>query len=107
MADEQSGSKSELIIVDQWGRRKREEPTPITIDDLLPIAKRFEKEIGAFCNDKFKSGAVPAVTVASLIFQRMLVATAQQGFRDFEEGANFIMKVYDGAKRDALKVWED
>lgn len=80
--------------------------TVIQYQLALPIAKRFQKDIGETCNKKFKNGAQMAVTVAAFIFRSMLVHTTRQLYKDdIEGGKAFISIVYDQAKKDAHEDW--
>jgi hypothetical protein len=101
----QSSEKVLAVVVEQYGE-EHEPKNALQYRLALPIAKRFQKEIGETCNRKFNNGAQMAVTVAAFIFRSMLVNTVRQLYKnDVEAGKAFISKVYDQAKKDALEDW--
>ncbi len=100
--EKQSGKKDgKLIVLEDFGK-----PRKPSTENYLAIAKRFEKEIATVCNDKFTGGAAAAVNVASMLFRRMLVNITKQIHGPGPVGAEFITKIYDSAKADALLDWE-
>lgn len=103
--DGQSSEKVLAVVVEQYGEEK-EPKNALQYQLALPIAKRFQKEIGETCNRKFKNGAQMAVTVAAFIFRSMLVHTTRQLYKnDLTAGSGFIANVYEQAKADALEDW--
>lgn len=94
------------MVVERFGEPKEQGPSPLEFQLVLPIAKRFSREIGDICNKKFKGGAHMAVTVAAYILRNMLVnVTAQLYKNEREAGTAFISTVYDSAKKDAIQDW--
>lgn len=102
----QSSEKVRVVADEQYGEEHEPKKNPLQYGLALPIAKRFQKEIGETCNRKFNNGAQMAVTVAAFIFRSMLVNTVRQLYKnDVEAGKAFISTVYDQAKKDALEDW--
>lgn len=94
------------MVVEQFGKENEVNPNILEYQLLMPIAKRFSKEIGETCNRKFKGGAHKAVTVAAFVFRNMLVSTVAQLYKPgSDEGKAFISTIYDQAKKDALEDW--
>lgn len=78
------------------------------IEAVQPIANRFEKTIGDYINRKYPNGIQMFALVLCELLSRVIFAAANKLHVGKQtEGEAFIRNFYDGAKSDALNLWEN
>lgn len=99
MEEEQSGGENVLVL--------KKNPTT-GLDNLIPIARRFEKELADTCNRKFKGGGVQAAIVGTILLRDIMISLTKKIHKPGSaEGREYIEKVYESTKKDALLDWDN
>lgn len=81
---------------------------PKEVIEARPAAIRFSKEIGAFANKKWKSGAQMASIIGSITFQNIIISVVVSLHPPgSSEGEAMIERIYEGSKKDALTRWHE
>lgn len=99
MVEEQSGEQKspEQIKKDEYAK---------SLEKLVPVARRFQKEITELCNRKFKGGAFESAVVATIVLRNIVVSNTRRTYRgDVKGGRDHIDAVYEATKKDALIDW--